>query len=167
MAFFTSTMAFTAPKSLYGIPNSSWASCEWNWGYARGTAHDCAQICRRKYSSVQSRQQLLNSLMGRSCPCTYEELKLILALQCQRQRQLGDVIQNMVQATRYESDDDNVAGSQQLVFDLQERYPKLQPNSEDLQQMIALSSEQQNREDTLQPCIALVLKTLNFIEIGM
>jgi hypothetical protein len=163
----TSTIAFTAPQSLYGIPNSSWASSEWNWGYASGTAHDCAKICRRKYSSVQSRQQLLNSLMERSCPCTYEEIKLILALQCQRQRQLGDVIQNMVQATRYESNDDDVRGSQQLALDLQERFSKLQPNSEDMQQMIALSMEQKNREDTLQPCIALVLKSLNFIEIGM
>jgi hypothetical protein len=163
----TSTMAFTLPKALYGIPNSNWASSDWNWGYAKGTAHDCAKICRQKYSSVHSRQQLLSSLMERTCSCDVEELKLILALQCQRQRKLGDVVQNLVQANRYESEDDNGSGSHQLVLDLQERFSKLKPNSEDMQQMIDLSMEEWKPKSTLQPCIALVLKTLDFIECGM
>ena len=46
-------------KEIYNIPGSGWKSPDWNWGYGVGTGHDGALICRRNFSSVQSRKDLI------------------------------------------------------------------------------------------------------------
>lgn len=94
-------------KEIYDIPGSGWKSPEWNWGYAVGTGHDCALICRRKFSSVKARKELIQTLfqpkeisskdedngnrikvedadVSRDPP--FEEVKLILGLTIQRGR---------------------------------------------------------------------------------
>lgn len=92
-------------KEIYNIPGSRWSSPTWNWGYANGTGHDCALICRRKYSTEQARQELIQSLLlhgengdgndgdeskitndnNTSLPSPpFEEVKLILGLTMQR-----------------------------------------------------------------------------------
>jgi len=71
--FFTSTMlnyvhSFSmkqaGSKEIYNIPNSGWSSPKWNWGYASGTGHDCAMICRQRYASKEARMKLVDALIN-------------------------------------------------------------------------------------------------------
>ena len=55
-------------KEIYNIPGSGWKSPTWNWGYAVGTGHDCAMICRKKYDSFQKRKDLILSLLEPTTP---------------------------------------------------------------------------------------------------
>ena len=93
---------------IYNIPGSGWKSPTWNWGYAVGTGHDCAMICRKKYDSFQKRKDLILSLLEPTTPLDtkshhddgndvgdddtsirdppFEEVKLILGLTIQRGR---------------------------------------------------------------------------------
>jgi hypothetical protein len=98
---------------LYNIPNSGWKSPQWNWGSARGTGHDCASICRSRWSKREDRRKLVHSLLQLSPvssssssisaaksntnnkieeeeeeeeEVSFEEIKLILALAWQRGR---------------------------------------------------------------------------------
>jgi hypothetical protein len=99
---------------LYGIPNSGWTNPQWNWGYARGTGHDCAAICRTRYQTRASRETLVQQLLlnHEEPPTTnIEEVKLVLALAWQKGRWdgsdggrggYGDVLAYMAQAERYE-----------------------------------------------------------------
>ena len=95
-------------KEIYNIPGSGWKSPTWNWGYAVGTGHDCAMICRKKYDSFQKRKDLILSLLEPTTPLDtkshhddgndvgdddtsirdppFEEVKLILGLTIQRGR---------------------------------------------------------------------------------
>lgn len=100
-------------------------SSEWNWGSPFGTGHDCAMICRQRYSTVQSRAALVDDLLlGGSVATTttttdedeldFEEIKLIMALVWQRARKtgleaFGVILDEMAKAERYEvnhNDDD-------------------------------------------------------------
>eukprot|EP00551_Chaetoceros_affinis_P011763 CAMPEP_0203671376 /NCGR_PEP_ID=MMETSP0090-20130426/7179_1 /ASSEMBLY_ACC=CAM_ASM_001088 /TAXON_ID=426623 /ORGANISM="Chaetoceros affinis, Strain CCMP159" /LENGTH=304 /DNA_ID=CAMNT_0050536437 /DNA_START=94 /DNA_END=1008 /DNA_ORIENTATION=+ len=115
---FSSSSSSSSPKrknkEIYNIPGSGWTSPSWNWGYASGTGHDCALLCRRKYSTEQKRQELIHDLLhpkpfkfekgavvdDTTCTCTvpieevdgtlrnppFEEVKLILGLTIQRGR---------------------------------------------------------------------------------
>ena len=51
-------------KEIYGIPGSGWTSSQWNWGSAMGTGHDCAMICRDRYSVKSARVKLITSLLN-------------------------------------------------------------------------------------------------------
>merc|ERR1719282_1135055 len=81
-------------KTIYGIEGSGWKSPDWNWGSARGTGHDCAAICRRRWSDPADRRKLVDSLLDpvefkASRPeseVPFEEIKLILGLAWQRGR---------------------------------------------------------------------------------
>lgn len=58
-----STSVSETTREIYNIPNSGWCSDSWNWGYASGTGHDCAAICRKMYASRDDRQRLVSSLL--------------------------------------------------------------------------------------------------------
>lgn len=136
-------------KEIYNIRGSGWKSPSWNWGYASGTGHDCALICRNKFNTRDGkvRQDLIQSLLH---PTTgtdidtdidididthnidppFEELKLILGLTIQRGRWdgtdggaggYGEVLTHMAQAKRYESNDDKL-NSQLFVQDMSNRF---------------------------------------------
>ena len=126
-------------KEIYNIPGSGWKSPDWNWGYGVGTGHDCALICRRNFSSVQSRKDLIQALLNpsesndannlRDPP--FEEVKLILGLTIQRGRWdgtdggrnggYGEVLYTMAEAQRYESNDEEM-NAKLFVQDMSERF---------------------------------------------
>ena len=135
-------------KEIYNIPGSGWTSPTWNWGYANGTGHDCALICRRKYSTEQSRQELIQSLLfdgednnkianddtddnDNNTTPSFEEVKLILGLTIQRGRWdgtdggrnggYGQVLEYMAQAERYESSNEEL-NSKLFVKDMSDRF---------------------------------------------
>jgi len=96
---------------IYGVPGSGWSSPDWNWGYASGTGHDCAAICRARWGTEEARAALVDALLKSSSSSLvldadadtdtdtdsaaipdaaldppFEEVKLILALAWQRGR---------------------------------------------------------------------------------
>ena len=181
-------------KDLYGIPNSRWTSPEWNWGYAVGTGHDCAAICRTRWSTKSNRSILVDLLLSGGQDgqqkaeeiISVDEVKLILALKIQRGRWdgsdggpnggYGEVMSYMAQAKRYERDDiGDSSGNRQLIQDMKDRFHLLNPTKEDLQLMESLWNDgmlenQQDVEDvekTLLKCSGLVLKAMGFIENGI
>lgn len=173
----------TASKSIYGIPDSGWASSQWNWGYAVGTGHDCALVCRRKYDTRRAREDLVNQLCSAPSkdvderePKNFEEVKLILALAWQRGRWdgsdggkggYGDVLRAMEEATRYESksDDEN---SVLLVEDMMARFPLLSPSPEKLKDMNTISWILTRDNDAARrKCSGLVLQSMGFVESGL
>lgn len=154
----TATMMINKKPSveIYNIPGSGWTSSSWNWGYANGTGHDCALICRRKFSTKQKRKELIRDLIhpvcinsnsdtgnGREdgdtirCP-PFEEVKLILGLTIQRGKWDGtdggrnggysEVLQYMAQAERYESNDEEL-NSRLFVKDLSDRFHLIAGNT--------------------------------------
>ena len=185
LLLLTSASAFSMSmsKTIYEIPNSGWTSPKLNWGYAAGTGHDCAAICRMNYSTRQSRQKLVDDLINapeksieERVPQNFEEVKLVLALAWQRGRWdgsdggrggYGEVLAKMAEANRYEQgsiEDCN----KRLTQDMQARFRLLSPNPEDLQNMETIVDEIENDSDSAcRKCSGLVLKAMGFIENGL
>ena len=68
-------------------PPPSWGSPEWKWGYADGAAHDVAARVREELAMKHRRSALLSYAdMG---AVDFFDLKMVLALTCQRARNLG------------------------------------------------------------------------------
>mmetsp|Transcript_21102 Transcript_21102/g.25404 ORF Transcript_21102/g.25404 Transcript_21102/m.25404 type:complete len:225 (-) Transcript_21102:57-731(-) len=183
-------------NEIYDIPDSGWTSPSWNWGSARGTGHDCAMICRQRWSSRKSRISLIEALLDPQQydfqPENYEEIKLILGLAWQNGRWdgsdggpqggYGDVLKTMAQAKRYErsgNDGDLLKGSIYFVQDMQERFGKLSPAPEQTQMMKSLSllliqeedddsnAYAQNVDIARRQCAGLVLSAMGFVERGL
>lgn len=172
----TMTLAVNNARSaeIYGVPMSGWASPQWNWGYAVGTGHDCAKICRNMFSSRESRNELIQTLIepandvsARTPP--FEEVKLVLALAWQRRRgPYLDVLDNMA-SCKYEPGDERsiILCDQNLVRDMQVRYPLICEDPSDLQQMEALDVENADLDLIKRRCSGLVLKAMGFKEFGL
>mmetsp|Transcript_979 Transcript_979/g.1369 ORF Transcript_979/g.1369 Transcript_979/m.1369 type:complete len:216 (-) Transcript_979:550-1197(-) len=203
IAVFSSTHSFSIPKhqvnrnnhqlkmsssidsgDIYDIPNSGWTSSSWNWGSARGTGHDCAMICRQRWSTGESRLSLVNALINPQQsdfePQNFEEVKLICGLAWQNGRWdgsdggpnggYGEVLAYMAQAERYETKD-STEGSIRLVQDMQERFHKLSPTPEQTQMMDSISvngeSSSQDVDIARRQCTGLVLSAMGFVERGL
>lgn len=170
-------------KTIYDVPKSGWTSPDWNWGYAVGTGHDCAAICRKKYTTRQSRSSLVQDLFEAPTlsprdrkPQNFEEVKLVLALAWQRGRWdgsdggrggYGEVLFQMAEASRYEigSEDDC---SRFLIEDMQNRFHKLNPDSDDFALMESLFDDLEPDTDAARRrCSALVLKAMGFVANGL
>jgi hypothetical protein len=159
----------SSPKLIYNIPGSGWTSPQWNWGYAVGTGHDCARICRQQYATRAARVALLQNIATE--PENLEEIKLILALAWQKGRWdgtdggvggYGQVLEALATANRYES-----SNNQQLLFlDMQEKFHVLNP-SDDLQKKMNALSELEDVDLATRRCSALVLEAMGFIENGL
>ena len=165
-------------KEIYGVKGSGWTAPEWNWGYAQGTGHTCAAICREMYATREARQRLVDNLLEANLekPSDVEEIKLILALEWQRGRWDGSdggpggysqVLSSMAQARRYEigSDDECL---QRLVQDMAdpERFRRLRPMEDDVREMNACLLTN-SPEEGFRKCSGLVLKAMGFIERGV
>jgi hypothetical protein len=184
--FFTMSQSSSAPGSIklvYGIPNSGWTSSSWNWGYASGTGHECAAICRKMYTTRQQRSELVQYLVDAPNtqrrdrrPRNFEEVKLVLALAWQRGRWdgsdggkggYGEVLEAMAEAKRYEmgTEEEN---SRLLVEDMQKRYRLLVPLHTDLVMMQSVfDTEDEDVDAALRRSSGLVLKSMGFIENGL
>jgi hypothetical protein len=187
----------SSTAEIYGVPGSGWQSPTWNWGYAQGTGHDCAAICRRQYATRQSRQELVDNLLlvakhdkadSTLEPTNFEEVKLILALAWQNGRWdgsdggprggYGTVLAAMAEANRYEArlgESDVSECARRFIQDVAD--PKrfqLLPNVSDfaLQQMTimaqtAAAGTTQDYDFDRRRCSGFVLQAMGFVERGL
>jgi hypothetical protein len=169
-------------KTIYDIPSSGWTSPEWNWGYASGSGHNCATICRQKYTTRNERSKLVEKLVdapnlqrNKRDPQNFEEIKLILALAWQRGQWdgtdggrggYGEVLANMVDAQRYEVGDEEQC-SRFLVQDMQDRFQLLNPQTEDLVIMQNIFNLEPDVDAARRQSSGLVLKAMKFVENGL
>lgn len=184
--------AASSSTDIYGIPGSGWKSPTWNWGYAQGTGHDCAAICRRRYATQTSRQALVDNLLlvanvnAESLlrePANFEEVKLILALVWQNGRWdgsdggrggYGTILSAMAEAKRYEVGSDDEC-ARRFIQDLAD--PKrftLLPliNDAAMQQMTsmaeaAIAGTTQDYDLDRRRCSGFVLQAMGFVERGL
>jgi hypothetical protein len=180
---------------LYGIANSGWTNPQWNWGYARGTGHDCAAICRNRYQSRASREMLVQQLLldHEEPPTTnIEEVKLVLALAWQKGRWdgsdggrggYGDVLAYMAQAERYEpkrtsiiqeqAEEERNACYRRFIEDMQVRFYLLNPTPPQLETMKTLLDDKDDKEKQVRMdvalcrCCGLVLSAMGFVDNGL
>lgn len=178
-------------REIYKIPGSGWKSPAWNWGYANGTGHDCAMICRARWDTREKRKALVDMLRNpkevNGCDSLsvetvdsmrdppFEEIKLILGLAWQRGRWdgsdggmggYGDVLRYMAAAQRYETEDE-WANSILLIKDMKERFHLIASDSS-LKEMQDLDYENSSDIDGMRrKCAGLVLSEMNFIENGL
>ena len=68
-------------------PPPSWGSEGWNWGSANGAAHDKAAIVRAQFAKRHRRTSFM--AWAKCGPVDAGDLKMALALSCQRARNLG------------------------------------------------------------------------------
>lgn len=161
-------------NELYGVPRSGWRSTAWNWGYASGTGHDCARICRDRYSTRQARIDLVSQLQqGQAEPANFEEVKLVLALAWQRGRWdgsdggaggFGEVLAEMAAAKRYEEGSEEEC-ARRLTQDMQARFHLLGPTEEQVAEMQTL--EDSDADTAQRRCSGLVLEAMGFIDNGI
>ena len=167
---------------LYGITDSKWSSPKWNWGYASGSGHDCALICRRKFSTQESRRELIEGLISSSIPeCLEEdnlmdELKLILGLTWQRGRRDGtdggvggysEVLFNLADC-QYETFfecDDGIACQRNFLNDMKARYHLISENQ--IEKVQNLSDEFEDLDKSIRVCAGMILNSMDFIRLGM
>jgi len=176
------------PFNLSFLIGSGWASPKWNWGYADGTGHDCAMICREQWNSREARADLVNKLLNplkvderlsmqeieNSREPPFEEIKLILALAWQRGRWdatdggsggYGEVLSMMAKANIYELEDQD-ACSKILVQDMMDRF-NLIASSAALDEMDILSKGCSDTDTLRRKCSGLVLREMGFITNGL
>jgi hypothetical protein len=185
--------AASSPDStewLYDIPNSSWTSPQWNWGYASGTGHDCAAICRRRFAAREARADLVESLLNptekqqqqqQQQPSSFEEVKLVLGLAVQRGRWdgsdggpggYGDVLAAMADARRYETDGTEESRMINFTNDMKLRYRLLDPTKEDMETMESIDVSSGDLalaelDVARRKCSGLVLKSMGFVDNGI
>ena len=179
-------------KGIYNIPNSGWKSKQWNWGSARGTGHDAAMICRRRWDSRDDRKKLVQSLLDpvefkASYPDSevpFEEVKLILGLAWQRGRWdgsdggpggYGEVLSIMADARRYE-DEDEVISAINFIEDVSKRFATISRNAEELKKMKCIATEIQGRHHHAgieelfmdrREVAGMVLDAMGFVDNGL
>lgn len=161
---------------IFGI-KAGWTSPDWSWGSPVGTAHDCAKICRHTFCDREAREELVNSLIYADTVteiCTFEEIKLILALMWQRARKVdpsmeayGQILDEMTKGKRYEEGTDDEIRSRLLVQDMQKRYMWLNPDVEDKIAMNMLWYETEDYDVARRRCSGLILKSMGFVDDGM
>jgi len=131
-----------------------WASPNWNWGYANGDAHDEAKRVRKALVEPQARAQFLQTTAaGQS---EMEDVKLALALSCQRARNVGydtrekawETLMESMAACAFEGDD----GEKKLETAIRERLRNQSANYPDA---------------TPREMIAVALNHLGFVERGL
>ena len=106
--------------------------------------------------------------------CTFEEIKLILALMWQRARKedpsmeaYGQILDEMTKGKRYEEGTDDEIRSRLLVQDMQKRYMWLNPDVEDKIAMNMLWYETEDYDVARRRCSGLILKSMGFVDDGM
>ena len=177
-------------KEVYNIPNSGWKSKQWNWGYAQGTGHDCAAICRRRWDNRNERQKLVQSLLDPvefkstypDSEVPFEEIKLILALAWQRGRWdgsdggpggYGEVLSLMAEARRYE-DEDEVISALNFIEDISKRFETISRNAQELKRMKSIANDVRGKHAEKEEVFmdrrevaGMVLDAIDFVEKGL
>jgi hypothetical protein len=193
----SSSRSSCSSTEIYGIPGSGWQSPTWNWGYAQGTGHDCAAICRRQYATRASRQALVDNLLVvvanndkaaaplvRREPANFEEVKLILALAWQNGRWDGSdggprggygvILSAMAEAKRYEHGSNDECARRFIQDMADPKRFQLLPFVSDsaMQQMssmaeAAVAGTTQDYDLDRRRCSGYVLQAMGFVERGL
>lgn len=177
-------------KTIYNLPDSGWKSNKWNWGSACGTGHDCAVICRRRWSDASDRRGLVNALLSPvefkashpNSEVPFEEVKLILGLAWQHGRWDGNdggpggyaaVLDTMAGARKYENDDE-VISALNFIEDVSERFSLICKNAEKLKRMKAIANDIKGKHAMMEEvfmdrriCAGLILDAMSFVENGL
>lgn len=153
-----------------------------------GTGHDCAVICRRRWSEKSDRQQLVESLLNpvgyhsahHDHEVPFEEVKLILGLLWQRSvrsHAYSKVLENMAEAKRYEIPNDEVLSALNFISDIRYAFPDVARSNSDKDHMDAVASEvlqyhnhMVERDDVFRirrVCTGMVLEAMGFVEQGI
>lgn len=169
--------SMSARPEIYGVKNSGWTSPEWCWGYAQGTGHTCAAICRELYATRSARQALVDNLLSANPnePSNAEEIKLILALEWQRGRWDGtdggrggysEVLATMAEAKRYEVGTHDEC-LQCLVQDMADpkRFCLLGVSNAEIEEMKACMTANLP-EEGFRKSAGMVLRAMGYIERG-
>lgn len=128
-------------------------------------------ICRNKFNSPISRQQLVDDLRCDTAKRDMEEVKLVLGLAWQKAQWdgrdggrggYGDVLSVMAQAKRYESDN-VIQNAERFVEDMVGRFHLLEPSEKEKVSMNNLSADPLVAQ---QQCSGLVLEAMGFVEHG-
>jgi hypothetical protein len=153
-----STSAFVAlhaPKKSQSVgPMMRWSDSNWNWGSAGGDAHNEAMRVRKMLSTPQARREFLQTTADGTGDL--EDIKMVLALKCQRACNVGydlpgrgwQTLMESMAACMFEGDD----GQAKLEAAIRERLKnasKLYP------------------EATAREMIAVALNNLGFVERGL
>mmetsp|Transcript_27419 Transcript_27419/g.65930 ORF Transcript_27419/g.65930 Transcript_27419/m.65930 type:complete len:261 (-) Transcript_27419:59-841(-) len=177
-------------KRIYDIPDSGWKSPRWNWGSARGTGHDCAAICRRRWDTKSDRQGLVESLLSPaefkathpSSEISFEEVKLILGLAWQRGRWDGSdggpggysqVLETLADARRYEEEDE-VISAINFIEDVSGRFETISRTAEESKRMKAIANDVRGKHAGKEElfmmrrkCAGMVLDAMYFAVNGL
>jgi hypothetical protein len=152
-----------------------------------GAGHDCAAICRRRWSDEADRKKLVDALLNpeayhsqhKSYEVPFEEVKLILGLLWQRagrSHAFNEVLGNMVDAKRYELADE-VLSALNFVEDVRDAFPDVALKKSHVDHMNAVAGEILHYHDHMvdrveafrirRVCAGMVLKEMGFIENGI
>eukprot|EP00584_Thalassiosira_punctigera_P006334 CAMPEP_0172529380 /NCGR_PEP_ID=MMETSP1067-20121228/3477_1 /TAXON_ID=265564 ORGANISM="Thalassiosira punctigera, Strain Tpunct2005C2" /NCGR_SAMPLE_ID=MMETSP1067 /ASSEMBLY_ACC=CAM_ASM_000444 /LENGTH=227 /DNA_ID=CAMNT_0013313421 /DNA_START=39 /DNA_END=722 /DNA_ORIENTATION=- len=177
-------------KQIYSIHGSGWKSSTWNWGYAQGTGHDCAAICRRRWDDRDERRKLVQSLLSpvefkASHPeseVPFEEVKLILGLAWQQGRWdgsdggpggYGAVLSTMADARRYEKEDE-VISALNFIEDISAQFETISRNAGESKRMKAVANDVRGKHAgkeeifmARRTCAGMVLDAMNFVDNGL
>lgn len=115
------------PSIFEDVPPPSWASDEWKWGSADGAAHEVAERVRGELEMPHRRQVLLS--YARMGNVDFFDLKMALALKCQRARNMGydnadgrwGSLMEAIAACEFEDAD---RGDELLIAAINERLPE-------------------------------------------
>lgn len=171
------------------LPLETWTSPTWNWGSARGDAHDAAAVVRAELNTdVERRREWLVALiqstpMMRLVP--WEEAKLVMALAWQLSGHRGtdacetgdgswlDVMERMRQGVYEDTDEKSLSGGgdRALVYEMEQR---LGPAGQGLMgQARQVASEATNGDEewthdaVRRAACAAMLLDLEFLEVGI
>eukprot|EP00816_Leptocylindrus_hargravesii_P011345 CAMPEP_0196804202 /NCGR_PEP_ID=MMETSP1362-20130617/3752_1 /TAXON_ID=163516 /ORGANISM="Leptocylindrus danicus, Strain CCMP1856" /LENGTH=183 /DNA_ID=CAMNT_0042176325 /DNA_START=144 /DNA_END=695 /DNA_ORIENTATION=+ len=167
------------------LDDASRSSREWNWGSAIGTGHDCALICRNKWSNQETRQNLIDALVADNDDTfsalldddSLDELKLILGLCWQRGRWdgtdggrggYGEVLNYMAEC-KYETwfdCDDGTAAKRELLSDMSERFHLISKSEDETASIMELKDDD-DIDASVRKCAGHVLNKMEFVVSGL
>ena len=148
-------------------PPPSWGSEGWNWGSAKGAAHDKAAIVRAQFAKRHRRTSFM--AWAKCGTVDAGDLKMALALSCQRARNLG-----YDEGGKWESLMDEMAAAQYMDSKLEFiDYPKLAgavnerlPTPFTFDEFLASESEGTLEEYPV-AVVARALEELGFVNNGL
>ena len=130
-----------------------WSDPGWNWGSAVGTAHDEAMKTRSKLSTEEARSSFLFTVFAGQADL--EEMKMALALKCQRARNFNydesnwEGLMDDMGACRFEGED-----GQALLCDA-------------IRSRLAAPPNEPRGLDPLPILVASAFQALGFVERGL
>jgi hypothetical protein len=171
------------------LPLETWTSPTWNWGSARGDAHDAAAVIRAELNTdMDRRREWLIALIS-STPVMqlvpWEEAKLVMALAWQLSGHRGtatcatgggswlDVMERMRQGVYEDTEERSLSGGgdRALVHELRTRLGDagrgLMRQAEEVAKDATDGDEEWTHDAVRRAACAALLLDLEFLEVGI